>query len=115
MRYTRNTTKFFSVLPAIVSILFLTGFTQKIQIEDIAEDAFMIKHRVIAPDLELGEEEGEYEEFRNIEEVAEEKCLNMGKKHLFVHKIFHCLKIKCLRFDHVYRCVDESSEPVSDE
>ena len=106
MRNKRNITKFFSILLATVSILFLTGFTHKIQVEDIADDAFMIKHRVIAPDLELGEDEGEYEEFRNIDEVAEEKCITQGKKHLFVHKVFECLQIKCLRFDHVYRCVD---------
>ena len=115
MLYTANTTKFILVLLAIVAILLLTGYTQKIQTEVLSENAFIVKHRIIAPGIELDEEEGEYEEFREIEEVAQEKCAALGKKHLFVHKTFHCLKISCLRFDHIYRCADESFVPSLNE
>lgn len=108
---TAKATKFISVLLSIIAMLISTGFTEKIQTEDIAEGAFIVKHRIIAPDLELDEEEGEYEEFREIDEVAHEKCSSIGKQHLFVQKIFHCLKINCLRFDYIYRCVDETPAP----
>ena len=103
------TTRDAMVLLSIVSVLFLTGFTHKVQTEDLATDAFVIKHRIIAPGLELDEEEGEYEDYRNVHEIAGDKCAVSGLKHTLVKRVFQCLKLSCLRFDYIYRCVEDTS------